>query len=122
MGGSLAVIGAILAGVTHTVMLDVTGGILSVLGLTVAGIVTAFQRNKIVQQFDAQIAEGRENLQEQINDKLKAYVREIKHKIDNNFFEFDAFVKEEQKQLAELNQRYETIENKFTQLRRDLEL
>ncbi|MBK8472025.1 MAG: dynamin family protein [Sphingobacteriales bacterium] len=85
LGGSLAVIGAILAGVTHTVMLDVTGGILSVVGLTVAGIVTAFKRNKIGAQFDEQIAEGRSNLLEQIDEKLKAYVREIKHKIDNNF-------------------------------------
>ena len=122
LGGSLAVIGAILAGVTHTVMLDVTGGILSVVGLTVAGIVTAFQRNKIVAQFDEQIAEGRSSLREQIDEKLKAYVREIKHKIDNNFFEFDAFVKEEQQQLADLQLRYEAIDQKFKQLRRELEL
>ncbi|MCC7222154.1 MAG: dynamin family protein [Chitinophagales bacterium] len=122
LGGSLAVIGAILAGVTHTVMLDVTGGILSVVGLTVAGIVTAFQRNKIVAQFDEQIAEGRSSLREQIDEKLKAYVREIKHKIDNNFFEFDAFVKEEQQQLADLQLRYEAIDQKFKQLSRELEL
>ena len=122
LGGSLAVIGAILAGVTHTVMLDVTGGILSVVGLTVAGIVTVFQRNKIVAQFDEQIAEGRSSLREQIDEKLKAYVREIKHKIDNNFFEFDAFVKEEQQQLADLQLRYEAIDQKFKQLSRELEL
>jgi len=122
LGGSLAVIGAILAGVTHTVVLDVTGGILSVVGLTVAGIVTAFQRNKIVAQFDEQIAEGRSSLREQIDEKLKAYVREIKHKIDNNFFEFDAFVKEEQQQLADLQLRYEAIDQKFKQLSRELEL
>lgn len=122
MGGSLAVIGAILAGVTHTVMLDVTGGILSVLGITVAGIVTAFQRNKIVSQFDAQIAEGRENLREQIDEKLKSYVREIKHKIDNNFFEFDAFLKDERQQLADLQQRYEAIEAKFMRMKRELDI
>jgi small GTP-binding protein len=122
MGGALTAIGAILAGVTHTVMFDITGGIISVLGITVAGIVTAFQRNKVVQQFDAQIAEGRQNLREQIDEKLKSYVREIRNKIDNNFFEFDTFVKEEEKQLSELKQNYERIETKFNNITRELEL
>jgi archaellum component FlaC len=92
------------------------------LGITVAGIVTAFQRNKVVQQFDAQIAEGRQNLREQIDEKLKSYVREIRNKIDNNFFEFDTFVKEEEKQLTELKQSYERIETKFNNITRELEL
>lgn len=122
MGSALTAIGAILAGVTHTVMFDITGGIISVLGITVAGFVTAFQRNKVIQQFDEQIAEGRENLREQIDEKLKAYVREIRNKIDNNFFEFDTFVKEEQKQLANLKESYNTIESKFNNLRRELEI
>ncbi len=122
MGGSLAVIGAILTAVTHTTLLDLTGGILSVLGLSVAGIVTAFQRNKIVAQFNEQLAVGRENLNEQINEKLKAYVKEIKTKIDNNFLEFDTFMHEENQNLQSLQGRYVAIEGKFIQLAKDLEL
>lgn len=75
-----------------------------------------------MQQFDAQIAEGRQNLREQIDEKLKSYVREIRNKIDNNFFEFDTFVKEEEKQLTELKQSYERIETKFNNITRELEL
>lgn len=122
MGGSLAVVGAILAAVTHTAMLDLTGGILSVFGLSVAGILTAFQRNKIVAQFDQEIKEGREKLEEQINEKLKGYVREIKTKIDNNFLEFDAFMNEEQKSVGELTQRHQNIQEKFTSVAKNLSI
>ncbi len=79
-GGALAVIGAVLAAITHGTFLDVTGGILSVLGLTIAGVAAAFSKNKIVRQFADEIAKGRQKLDDQLEDKLKTYVREIKLK------------------------------------------
>lgn len=121
-GGALAVIGGVLAAITHGTFLDVTGGIISMLGLTIAGIAAAFSKNKIVRQFNDEIAKGRQKLDDQLEDKLKAYVAEIKTKIDNNFFEFDTFLAEEQRQLDSLSHSYQRIEGQLNGIKRDLNL
>jgi small GTP-binding protein len=121
-GGALAVIGAVLAAITHGTALDVTGGILSVLGLTIAGVAAAFSKNKIVRQFADEIAKGRQKLDDQLEDKLKTYVREIKTKIDNNFFEFDTFLAEERRQLDDLTFTYKDIEQKFAKIQKELNI
>ena len=121
-GGALAVIGGVLAAITHTAFLDVTGGIISVLGLTIAGVAAAFSKNKIVRQFADEIAKGRQKLDDQLEDKLKGYVREIKTKIDNNFFEFDTFLAEERRQLDELTFTYKDIEQKFAKIQKELNI
>lgn len=121
-GGALAVIGAVLAAITHGTFLDVTGGILSVVGLTIAGVAAAFSKNKIVRQFADEIAKGRQKLDDQLEDKLKTYVREIKTKIDNNFFEFDTFLAEERRQLDDLTFTYKDIEQKFAKIQKELNI
>jgi small GTP-binding protein len=121
-GGALAVIGAVLAAITHGTALDVTGGILSVVGLTIAGVAAAFSKNKIVRQFADEIAKGRQKLDDQLEDKLKTYVREIKTKIDNNFFEFDTFLAEERRQLDDLTFTYKDIEQKFAKIQKELNI
>lgn len=121
-GGGLLVIGAILAGVIQGVAFDITGGILSVIGLSIAGVVTLIHRKRISRDFEAEIAKGREQLQEQVMDKLRNYALEIRTKIENNFLEFDAFMDEERKSVDNVEQTYRKIENKFREIGKELEL
>lgn len=119
-GGALAVIGGVLAAITHGTFLDITGGILSVAGLAIAGVAAAFSKNKIISQFADEIAKGRRKLDDQLEEKLKSYVREIKNKINHNFFEFDTFLAEERRQLDELMTTYTQLDTKFTNLEKEL--
>ncbi|OWY22135.1 GTP-binding protein [Sphingobacteriales bacterium UPWRP_1] len=121
-GGSIAVIGVILMTVTHGAVFDVTGGILSAVGLLGAGVVTLTQRSKIINEFSAEIHKGRVKLQEQVKDKLDTYVNEIRTKIDNNFLEFDAFVNSQQSKFTELQDQYTTIKGKFFKVQKELDL
>lgn len=121
-GGLLTVTGVLIASVIQGVVFDVTGGILSVLGLSVAGVWTAMKRKKIVKEFESEIYKGRTKLKEEVEDKMKNYIKEIRIKIDNNFLEFDAFLDEEKRKLQRLTDRSTSIANKFKKLARELSI
>ena len=121
-GGGLVALGAILVAITHVVAIDITGGALTLIGLSMAGFITTVKRKGILEEFNAEIAKGRLKLKEQAEEKLSTYVKEIKVKIDNNFLEFDTFLNEEQKSLNDIAQRFESIESKFDKVMKDLEI
>lgn len=109
-GGGIAVIGAVLAAVTQMTVLDVTGGILSAVGLLFAGGTIVLKRGRILRGFDQEIKESREELQHELDTKLKAYVAHIRQKIDQNFTEFDAVLEAETQHLQGIADRYEGIQ------------
>ncbi|HHB79412.1 MAG TPA: GTP-binding protein, partial [Saprospiraceae bacterium] len=88
-GGGLAVIGVILTAFTQGAVLDITGGVLTEIGLTFAGATVGLQRKKIMKQFRQEIAEGKTRLETELTEKLQTYIQNIKTKIDQNFSEFD---------------------------------
>lgn len=121
-GGSIAVIGVILMTVTHGAVFDITGGILSAVGILGAGVVTLTQRGKIISEFAAEIDKGRNKLKEQVAEKLDTYIKEIRTKIDNNFLEFDSFISGQQQKFTHLQNQYNSINQKFFNARKELEL
>ncbi len=121
-GGSIAVIGVILMTVTQGAVFDITGGILSAVGLIGAGVFTLTQRRKIIAEFTAEIDKGRDKLKEQVSQKLDTYIKEIRTKIDNNFLEFDAFVSSQQQKFTGLKKQYDSIKQKFFNAQKELEL
>lgn len=121
-GGGLAIVGAVLATATSLPAMDITGGVLSGLGLIMAGTVTTVKRRQIINEFNEDIDSGRKKLEEEVDEKLKSYVKEIRNRIGNNFLEFDAFLSEEEKSTQVLQDAYNDIHKKFTKLRTELEL
>ena len=75
-GGGLMVVGGILMSVTSAIAVDVTGGILTAVGLGMASIYTMSKRNEIVDEFEAEIEKGREKLKEEVSNRLLDYVKE----------------------------------------------
>ncbi|MEO0779514.1 MAG: dynamin family protein, partial [Bacteroidota bacterium] len=115
-GGGVAVVGALLTGLTNLTVLDVTGGILTALGLVFAGVSIGINRRKIIRGYRSEIDKGRQRLESEVSEKLRTYIRHIKQRIDSNFGEFDQLIEQEEQQIAELLERQENIRQQMLEL------
>jgi GTPase SAR1 family protein len=120
-GGGIAIVGIILAAVTKGAVMDVTGGILTTVGLLFAGATAVMKRGQILDSFRKEIAKGRVQLEEEIAERLATYVRSIKNKIDLNFTEFDHLLESETAQIQSLEERHDGLKNRITSLQNELE-
>ncbi len=101
-GGGIAVVGIVLSAVLPGAVFDITGGILTAVGLGFAGITLGLNKGKILRQFKGEIEKGRETLEKEITAKLNDYTERIKRRIDDNFFELDRLLDHEEKTLNKL--------------------
>jgi len=101
-GGGIAVVGIVLSTVLPGAVFDITGGILTAIGLGFAGITLGLNKGKILNQFEDEIEKGRSTLQKEITAKLNDYTERIKRRIDDNFFELDRLLELEGKTLNKL--------------------
>ncbi len=108
-GSGIAAIGVILMTVSQLGMLDITGGILTAVGLLFAGFSTRSKRRKIVEGFEQEIRKGRERLSAEVDETLKTYIQKLKQRIDDNFLRFDEHLEREGKQLGNLTDRHQSI-------------
>ncbi len=101
-GGGIAVVGIVLSTVLPGAVFDITGGILTAVGIGFAGITLGLNKGKILRQFEGEIAKGRDTLEKEITAKLNDYTERIKRRIDDNFFELDRLLDHEEKTLNKL--------------------
>ena len=113
-GSGIAVVGMILATVTQGAVFDITGGILTAIGFTFAGVSVGMKRRKILASFKDEIQNGRAQLKTEIDDKLKTYINNIKRKIDFNFKEFDEMLNQEEEQIKVLEAQHKDIDQRLT--------
>lgn len=121
-GSGVAIVGLILAGVTKAWVFDVTGGVLTGIGLLFAGVTAGLQKRKIVKGYFEEIAAGRQRMNETLQTKLKGYVRTIKSRIGDNFAELDALLNNEEEQMKHLETRYAALQSRFEELGKGLEI
>jgi hypothetical protein len=119
-GGGLAVIGVVIATVTKSMAFDITGGILSAVGILFAGITVGIKRQKVMNSFSDEVSKGRTALQEDISGKLESYVDTIEKRIDRNFRDFDAMIQVESQELSILQESYGSVDQQLTLLEADL--
>ncbi len=112
-GSGIAVIGAILAAVTQGAIFDITGGVITTVGLLFAGISTSLKRRKAISGYKKEVASGREKINKEITEKLKTYVENISQKIDGNFLEFDRHLELEHQQIDFLEKKQIAIEQQL---------
>ena len=73
IGGGLAtVIAVVTAAVTHVVLVDLTGGILTAITAAGAGLFVLFKRRGLIRDFDAALDNGRAQFVREVRDKLTA--------------------------------------------------
>lgn len=119
-GSGLAVVGIILAAVTKLAVFDVTGGVLTAVGVLFAGFTSAAKKRKIVEGFQQEIQKGRGLLQGELSGKLRSYVKSIKEKIDDNFVDFDVMLEREEAQVTRLEELQESIEGRLLEIENQL--
>jgi predicted GTPase len=115
-GSGAAIIGMILAGVTKITVLDITGGVLTGLGMLFAGVTAGLQRRKIINGYDEEIARGRARMAEELDTKLHAYVHVIKGRISENFSDLDAMLANEEAQIALFNDQYGVLSRRVAEI------
>ncbi len=115
-GSGIAVIGAILAAVTQGAIFDITGGVITTVGILFAGISTSLKRRKAINGYKKEVANGREKINKEITEKLKTYIKNISQKIDDNFLEFDRHLELEHQQIDFLEKKQITIAQELTSI------
>lgn len=115
-GGGIAIVGVILATVTNGMVFDITGGILTTVGLMVAGVTVGLKKRKILSGFKSEIDKGREKLRFEVGEKLKGYIEKIKNRIDQNFNEFDDHLTAEGNKVTDLENRIVSVEERLNEI------
>ena len=120
-GSGLAVIGIVLATVTQGAVFDITGGVLTAIGLLFAGISSSVRRRKVLTRFREEIDKGHDRLEEEVSSNLKSYIQNLKTKIEENFSRFDTMLEKEKEQLARLEGQHKEITDKLEGMMLSLE-
>lgn len=116
-GSGLAAVGVIVMAVTQGMVFDITGGILTAIGLLFAGISSSIQRRRIIDGYRREVGKGRTQIQEEITLRLKSYISHLKTRIDANFRRFDEHLEREAGQLTALEGEYQTIGGALEELK-----
>ncbi|MBT8218443.1 MAG: dynamin family protein [Bacteroidia bacterium] len=115
-GSGLAAIGVMLTALTQGAVFDITGGIITTIGLIFAGVSVGLQRKKILKAFNKAVGEGKQQLESEVKSILKDYINRLKGKIDRNFYRFDEMLDSEKDQIEVLNKSLGEIESKISAL------
>jgi len=114
MGGSaLTVIGAILLSASHASFLDITGGILTGIGLLMAGGVLVVKKGKLLKEFSGGLAEGRQIFEEELELRLAKKFDQVHLDISNSVKPFFDYLKTREKALDPLVDRGRSIHNRL---------
>ena len=108
-GSGVAVVGIILSTVTNGMVFDITGGVLTAIGLLFAGVTAGVNKRKIIKGYRNEINKGKDVLTQELDTKLKAYIGHIKVKIDAHFRPLDQHLSTEQKAIESLEGKYHQI-------------
>lgn len=119
-GSGVAAIGVILMTVTNGIVFDITGGILTTIGLLFAGVSTSVQKRKILTGYRQEVDKGRDRIEEDVTEKLRAYISRLKEKIDLNFDEFDQLLLQEEQTIKKLNERWQSINERLISVEENL--
>lgn len=119
-GSGLAVVGLILSAVTQGAVFDVTGGVLTAIGLIFAGATASIKRRKIIGGYETEVAKGRERIEMEVTEKLKTYISHLKNKIEANFWRFDSMLEQEAGAIAGLEKDYTELAQRMDVLEREL--
>ena len=115
-GGGLAAIGVILAAVTQGMVFDITGGVLTVIGLAVSSFTVSSKRKELFEEYEAAISKGKVALSTDITHRLNDYIVTIKDKTDRNFEDFDALLGIEERKVTQYSDKFEDIQGRIDEL------
>ncbi|NNE27159.1 MAG: GTP-binding protein [Saprospiraceae bacterium] len=116
-GSGVAIVGIVLSTLTNTMVMDITGGILTAVGLIFAGITVGLNRSKILKSFDREVASGRTKIEDEITLKLNNYTLSIKQRIDDNFNQFDDMLRREEQEIESLTSSITQVDQNLVEVK-----
>ncbi len=119
-GSGIAAVGVMLMTIANGAVFDITGGILTTVGVLFAGVSLGIKKRKVLSGFKSEIAKGREKLTFEVSERLNNYTQRIKNKIDGNFFQLDQMLEKEEMTLRELNDLRENINKEIKIVEQEL--
>ena len=120
-GGGLAAIGAIVMAVSSIPAFDITGGVLTSIGVLFAGVTTSIKKKNILKKFRQEVRDGHTQLETEMTQKLKAYVHMIRTRIEANFQKLDNLLESEHAQLERLEEKQQRIEWELGEMESEIE-
>jgi GTPase SAR1 family protein len=102
-GGGIAVIGVMITALVNGAVFDITGGILTTVGLIFAGVSLGLNKGKIIKKYNEEVGKGRTKMMQEVTETLNEYTARIKNRIDDNFNAFDFHLANEESALKEMN-------------------
>lgn len=112
-GGGLAVVGVIITALTQGAVFDITGGILTAIGVLFAGVSLGWQRNKLLRTFKKEIKKGQKQLETEVQNTLDTYIANIRSKMDTIFADLDKYLQKENTEIQELKSLSNKIEKRL---------
>jgi GTPase SAR1 family protein len=112
-GSGVAVVGIILSTVTNGMVFDITGGVLTAIGLLFAGVTAGINKRKIIKGYRNEIDKGKNVLTQELDLKLKAYIGHIKERIDGHFSPLDQHLSTEKSAIDGLEEKYIQISHRL---------
>jgi hypothetical protein len=119
-GSGLAIIGGIIMAVANVSIIDITGGMITAVGLLFAGATASLGRKRVLDGYKTEIEKARTDLKEEMEERLRLYVKNIKQKIEANFLSFDAMLNNEQIQIQFLEERFQEISSRLKLIGQEL--
>ena len=108
-GGGLAVVGALIMGLTKVAVLDITGGVLTGIGFLFASTFLLVKRSTIIKKFNKGIREGKKQFESELQENLASRLKIIYEDIDRSFVDFYNYVRNEDEKLLPLLKRCEEV-------------
>lgn len=119
-GGGIAAIGVILMAVTNGMVFDITGGLLTGVGLLFAGVTTSLKRKKILSGYRQEVKTSRQKIEEEVSENLKLYISNLKKRIDQNFKRFDQLLEQESVNLKQIEATHQRVSEQLQMIDKNL--
>ncbi|MEM9837401.1 MAG: dynamin family protein [Bacteroidota bacterium] len=113
MGGGIAALGVILMAMSTIPVFDITGGVLTSIGVLFAGFSTRGKRKRIIQGYEKEINNGRVQLGSELDNRLKSYINTLRQRIEHNFDRFDEMLEREASTLKILEGQYGEVKSEL---------
>ncbi|MEE4312826.1 MAG: dynamin family protein [candidate division KSB1 bacterium] len=115
-GGVLAIIGTIIITAAHGAFFDVTGGILTGIGVLIASSVIIFRKGKIIRQLEKGLNAGKKQFEIELTEKLGAKLKIIYEDVNRSFVDFYEYVSREEETLLPLVEQFKDIHDSYDSL------
>jgi small GTP-binding protein len=120
-GSGLAVVGVVMAAITKMMVFDITGGVLTGVGLLLAGISSGYSRSKVLKSFRSETEKGADKIEAKTEEVLSKYIDQITVQMDSAFQKLDEHLENEEATIRKMRSESESIRDQLDNIQSEIE-